>query len=406
MKAPSGISPALTALRIWEAARAKRFEGSDPYDGLRSRLLRPMMKSRRMRLAVIQAVKNCPFDPRSILGIGPGLNPKTLALFRSGAADLPSLPGVSTEGEWMDDALFGMASLPDGKPAFTKERIHSQGLAREIASPGRALPGAFGWGYDFPWQGRAFFLPAYSPTVVTTGFVTEALLHAGSPAASAALSGAAGLVRDCLRRHEYPEGVCFSYSPADATRVYNASLFGARILARCGSDAPAAASAADFVVARQAEDGSWAYGEASHWRWVDSFHTGYVLQLLEELSAALGTRRWDEAIGRGLAFYRSRLFLSDGTARYASDRTRPLDPHCFAQGIVTFLALERHAPDAVEMSLSIARRAMETLWDDRRSGFVFRRGRLFSNRTIHMRWCQAWMFRALSALARRTGDQA
>lgn len=398
--------PARTARRIWDVARDGRFEGSDPYDGLRSRLLSPLTGSRRLRLAIIQIVKNCPFDPRRMLGIGPGLNPKTLALFRAGAADFPSLPAVSTEGEWMDDALFSSASLPDGAPAFTADRSLTPGLARWIASPGRDLPCAFGWGYDFPWQGRAFFQPAYSPTVVITGFVTEALHRAGSPASEAASRGAAGFVKDCLKRHECPGGICFSYSPHDETRVYNASLFGARILARRGEDSSTVASAADFVVSRQRGDGSWVYGEASHWNWVDGFHTGYVLQLLEEISESLDTRRWDEVIEKGLAFYRSRLFLEDGTARFTADRTYPLDPHCFAQGIVTFLALERHMPDAVETSLSIMKRAVDTLWDDRRSGFVFRRGRLLSNRAIHMRWCQAWMFRALCALARRIGEPA
>ena len=43
---------------------------------------------------------------------------------------------------------------------------------------------------------------------------------------------AARFVAERLHRHEDADGICFSYSPTDRTRVYNASLFGAKILAR------------------------------------------------------------------------------------------------------------------------------------------------------------------------------
>lgn len=396
------------ARRIWEDAAGRGFRGPDPYDGLNSRLLRGLLPhSRALRLVVIQTVMRCPLDMRPLLSIPPGLNPKSLALFLSGAASAPGLEGVDRLSGMIEDTLLSLASGPDGSPAWSEGRRLSEGIAERLAEtpPGKAGPA--GWGYDFPWQGRAFLQDAWSPTVVTTGFVTEALAAAGRPSAGFALASAAGFVSRSLARFQCDDGVCFSYSPGDETRVYNASLIGARILARASGvvDRPEyrdlAAKAADYVVSRQGTDGSWAYGEAPHWRWTDGFHTGYVLEALEDLSSLLSTDRWDGSIRAGLRFYRTRLFLEDGTARYFSHRTLPLDPHSAAQGAITFIALRRHLPDAAGFARRIVCRAVERLWDDRRGGFVFRKGRLLTNRTIHTRWSQAWMFRAVCSLLRQ-----
>ena len=35
------------------------------------------------------------------------------------------------------------------------------------------------WGYSFDWQGRAFFAPQGTPTIVPTAFAVRALLEAG-----------------------------------------------------------------------------------------------------------------------------------------------------------------------------------------------------------------------------------
>ncbi len=399
------------AARIWNRALADDFRGPDPYDGLRSRLLFPLVRrSRPLRLALIQSVMRCPFDPRRILLIAPGLNPKALALFLSGIADMPSLPGAGRASEWIEDALLSLSSAPDGTPALSSGRLHREGLGAATALSGERTGLPMGWGYDFPWQGMAFLLPPYFPTSVTTSFVVDALRRAGSPSSAAVTAAAASFVTGSLERSGSEDGICFSYSAGDATRVYNSSLLAARILAQAWVDGgdPAlrdlALSACGFVVSKQADDGSWVYGEAPYWNWIDNFHTGYVLECLEGISMLLGVDEWDRAIARGLEYYENRLFLHDGTARYYSDSTLPLDPHAFAQGALTLLALERHDPAAAGTASRVLLRAVDRLWDARRGGFVHRRHRFHSKRTIHVRWSQAWMFRAICALMRRTGQ--
>jgi hypothetical protein len=404
------MRPALESIgeSIWQSARISGFSGSDPNDGLRSEFLYSL-KSRSMlsRAAAIQLVRRSPVDLRRILGIRPGMYPKALALFLCSASDRPGLPGSAQESTRLQDALLSLASTPDGGPALSPERAVIPGLAAKVSgTSGRDMPDAVGWGYDFPWQGKAFFQPAWAPTAVVTSFAVEGFERSGSPAAGFVAAAAGRFVRSSLNRFESPEGICFSYSPLDRTRVYNASLLAARILVSAanhdmqaaGECRSLAAEACRFVVSRQAADGSWKYGDGPEWNWTDGFHTGFVLQSLTEIAAGLGTDEWVPAVKKGLAFYRDRLFDDEGTARTAPGKAFPLDPHSFAQGALTFLATEDIRPGGAEFACRMLGRAADLLWDDRRRGFIYSRGRLTANRAIHLRWSQAWMLRAISAL--------
>ena len=382
--------------------KALGFAGPDPYDGLNSRLLRPpFSRSRTVRLAVIQAVKRSPFNLRRILLIPPGLNPKGLALILSGLCDLPGADSDPSSIPFLQDTLIKATRRSDGSPLFP-EILEGPGI------DGLSVPAdaEVGWGYDFPWQGKAFFQPAGFPTVVCTSFVIDSLCDSGSMLAEDLLGASERFVTHSLRRYECDDGVCYSYSPTDGTRVYNASLFAAKILARscsvCGGDTAAleseASAIADFVVSRQSVDGSWVYGEANYWQWVDNLHTGFILETLMHLRERLGRTDWDEAISRGLEFYSGKLFMADGTALYYPGRPFPADPHCFAQGALTWIAAGRNGFKVHVEPERIVHRAVDLLWDGRNSGFRLIRFRHDPSRTVYSRWSQAWMFRAIAAL--------
>lgn len=396
---------ATIARRVWTRLDAADFRGSDPYDGLNSRLLAPMLgRSRLLRLAIIQAVKRSPVDLRPLLRVPPGLNPKGLALVLHAASSWDGLGETEDRRAWLVDALLCLASRPDGGPVITGRAI-KPGLARRIAADEEPWPEAVGWGYDFPWQSKAFLQPAFFPTVVASSFVLDALEASGTPALPRVAASIGRFVADHLHCYRDRDGICFSYSPGDTTRVYNASLFGARILAQAAPHVPEEAArwrdlardAVAWVMARQRDDGSWIYGEAEHWHWIDNLHTGFNLETISRLAGLLGTPDWDDGLDRGLAFYRHNLFLPDGTPRYYTDSLYPIDPHSFAQGALTFLALARFQDDGPRFAARILQRGIEELWDERRDGFRFQKHRRYAQRSIHMRWSQAWMLRALCA---------
>lgn len=384
------------ALAVWRHCAATDFAGRDPYDGLKSELLAPVLeRSRLLRLAVIQGVKRCPVDLRPLLQIPPGHNPKGLALLLQGAAAMPDLT-TAAERERLVDMIVGLASHPDGT-AVREGRSTAAGAAAEFVDDDIA---AAGWGYDFPWQSRAFLQPAFYPTVVCTSFVVDAVAETGHPIAPAVAAAAAGFVTGHLHRHEDQTGICYSYSPRDRTRVFNASLFAGKILARGAGDRSGdeAARVVDYVVSRQRDDGSWVYGEADHWQWTDGLHTGFVLETIAGIARLLDEpRRWDTALERGLAFYRDHLFGPDLTPHYFSNRPHPLDSHTVAQAALTFLALADRDSTLAADARGVLELGCKRLYDPARASFAYQRGRWLTSRTTFLRWSQAWMLRALAA---------
>lgn len=400
------------AQRIWLELSSQNFAGTDPYDGLNSRLLAPLLPhSRFLRLLVIQGVKRSPVNLRPLLRVPPGLNPKGLALVLQGAAEFPGLGDTATQQSWLADAILSQASATDGTPAFNNRDVQT-GIANRIAAAPTEMPDAVGWGYDFPWQSKAFLQPAYFPTVVATSFALDGLEMSNSPAWPVAACSAGRFVNEHLHQHVDKKGICFSYSPGDNTRVYNASLFGARILAQTAAHNPSHSEqwqdtsrrAVAWVMDKQAADGSWIYGDANHWQWIDNLHTGFNLETIHRTAKLLATEEWDDGLAKGLKYYRNNLFTADGVPNYYSTSKWPLDPHSFAQGALTFIRLRDFDSDALPFAEKILVRSIEELWDDNRGGFRFQKHRLYSQKSIHMRWSQAWMFRALCAYLAATAS--
>jgi hypothetical protein len=203
-------------LKLEDYCKAEEFRGFDPYDGLTSRFFRsiPLISRNRFaRLVWIQGFKKSPISFRRLVGIRKDFNPKALGLFLSGYVALYKL---SHSRDHFDKIMF-----------FT-DKIFS------LASEGYS---GMCWGYNFDWESRAFFLPKYTPTVVASSFIANALLDAYEITADKKLLEAARstcdfILKDLNRTYDDPGNFIFSYSRFDNSSVFNASLLGSRLLAR------------------------------------------------------------------------------------------------------------------------------------------------------------------------------
>ncbi len=390
----------------WAVLRG--FKGTDPYDGLNSRLLAPLLKnSRFLRLATIQTVKRSPINLRPLLGVPEGYNPKGLALFLSGLGltKEEDKTGNANLITWLEQMILSLASRPDGSPVFSEDRR----IRMDITSAEAEQAGVLAWGYNFPWQSRAFLQPAWYPTVVCSSFVLDALRDSQSVFYPIVARKLAQFTIDSLNVHKDESGICFSYSPRDNTRVYNASLFAAKILVQAAQfeEEPRKArlrklarEACSYVAAKQRANGSWVYGEADHWQWVDNLHTGFVLETMQFITEALETDEFKESLLKGLGYYRSSLFTENGDAKYFENSLYPLDPHGYAQGAITMKKLNE--PDFAERILS---RAVEQLWDESKKGFFRKLSKHSREGLIHLRWNQGWMYKALKERQRQGNDE-
>lgn len=377
--------------------RRHNFAGYDPFDGLNSGVLQatPFKHSRTARLVWTQVIKRSPINLRPLALIQPQKNPKGLA-------------------------LFALAALSRYRRLKTPEaRNEARSLLDNLLQS--QIPGYSGmaWGYSFDWQSRNFFAPEGTPMIVPTAFAVRALLDGQETLSDnryleAARSSCEFILKD-LKRTVSDEGqgeLCFSYSPLDETKVFNASLFAAETLACVGarvgdaefSDAAndLALRAARYVVRRQNDDGSWFYGAGANQRWVDSFHTAYVLLSIARIMKCVRGARMDlePALERGYRFWRDRFFLADGWPKYYHDKLYPADAHAAATAIITFVELQELDCQALPQAELVAAWTIRNLRDSR-GYFYYQRQRFYTVRTPFMRWTQAWTLYGLARLMER-----
>jgi hypothetical protein len=377
---------------LWKWCRACGLAGYDPYDALNSRIFQatPFRNSPAARLAWTQFHKRSPINFRSLAGVPRERNSKAIA-------------------------LFALAALADYRRRPTRENeTEAQELLEDLIWMHlKGFKGA-AWGYNFGWQSRSFFAPCGTPTIVPTAFAARALTEAaevlgGNEFLPFARTICDFILNDLKRTSESSDEVCFSYSPLDQTRVFNASLLAAEVLATIGKQvndpglSEWARRATLYVVRRQREDGSWAYGEDSHQGWADNFHTAFILTSLSRVTDALAAsgagdvEQIDGAIQRGYEFWTERFFLGHGWPKYFPDHLYPADIHSAASAIVALVEMRGRIPGTMMRADAIAEWAIENL-RDRRGYFYYQRRRFFKVRIPYMRWSEAWMMYALARL--------
>lgn len=380
------ISLAYEKLQSW--CREQNYEGHDPFDGLNSRLFQstPLRNSRIARLAWTQLFKRSPLNLRGVTGVPAEKNAK-------GAA------------------LFTLAALARFRTDRTKaNEAEAQHFLDELMSLGVLGFSGIAWGYNFDWQGRAFFAPRGTPTIVPTAFAARALVEAALAFddeiyLQIARSACDFILIDLNRSVETEEEVCWSYSPLDRTRVFNASLLAAETLATVSTLtgetelSELAVRGARYVARRQRPDGSWAYGEADFQSWSDNFHTAFILTSMSRIMGSSDSARaeFSETVKLGYEFWRKNFFLADGWPKYYHDRPFPVDVHSAAAAIVALLELHHLDDEASVFAHEIALWSINNL-SDSRGYFYYQRHRFYTTRIPYIRWSQAWIMYALARL--------
>jgi hypothetical protein len=384
---------------LFSWCRQHDFAGHDPFDALNSRVFQstPLAQSRNARFIWTQLVKRSPADVRGLARVPAERNAKGIALFA--LAQIANYRRVKSEEA----------------AASAREFLSSLLTMRICGYSGAA------WGYNFDWQSRNFFASRNTPTIVPTAFAARALIESARCSRDVgqdeqdfqdlqeknlkeARSVCDFILKDLPRSVETEREVCFSYAPQSDTRIFNASLLAAEVLASVGQLTretellKLAERATRYVVNNQQPDGSWSYGTDPKQSWKDNFHTAYVLFSLKRiLDVSPAKEEFQPALERGYRFWKSNFFLAEGWPKYYDDDPYPVDTHAAASAIVTFLECRDLDPDAARLAQNVANWTIDNLRDSR-GFFYYQKRRFYTVRKPYMRWTQAWMLYALSLL--------
>src|SRR5690606_2720448 len=263
---------------------------------------------------------------RALVGVKKDYNPKGLGLFLTGYCNLYKI-------EKKQDYLDKINSL-----GYEIIKLKTNGYSGAC------------WGYNFDWQARAFFQPKYTPTVVATTFIGEALLEAyeitkNQDFLDTAISTSDFVLKDLNKSYDDDNDFTLSYSPLDQTQVFNAGLLGAKLLCliykRTNNQdlLDQAKKVVAYVCKKQNPDGSWAYGTLPFHQWIDNFHTGYNLECISIYQEVSGDRSFKKNIESGLKYYLEIFFRPEGISKYYNNKTYPIDIHAPAQLLVTLKQL-------------------------------------------------------------------
>jgi hypothetical protein len=360
------------------------YRGYDTFDGLNARFVRPFtFNSKFLRTVLLQGVRRFPINLRPLLGVPAAHSSKGMGFLARG---------------------FIRLNVATGNPSWNEKAKMALEWLIEHRSPGYS--GAC-WGNHFDYQSRGFYLPKGVPTIVWTALIGHAFLDGwehfrDNAYLDIAVSACEHIVHDLAA---VPSGnaVCLSYIPGKNTLVHNANTLGASLLARVDA---AVGNRKYGILARKAftytgdclhPDGSLYYGEKENLRWVDNFHTAYVLDCFKIYKQSAGDDRFDGVMMRCYEYWKMNFFLSDGTPKYYHHKTLPLDIQCSAQAIDT-LVLFREDPESLPLAVKIANWTIANMQD--RSGYFYYRrySKFLVNKTPTLHWGQATMLCALSGL--------
>ncbi len=370
------IEESLTALIKW--IETEDYKGYDPYDLLSSPAINKF-KSNTARFYIQQSGKFFPINLRPLLGVKKEYNPKGLGLISASYMKIYEATGEEENRQKAEKLILMLERLRS--PSFKE----------------------YAWGYNFPWASRSFYLPAFYPSIVVSSTIGKSLyLHyklTDSKDSIIKVKSIGRFILNEVNRYETEEHLCFSYTPYDRTRIFNASLMGAELLSHIYKETgdeqlrKTILKAIKYVIENQSEGGAWAYGYSESDKEIlqFDFHQGFVIDSLNSISKNIKYEIKD-VIDAGRTFYKEKLFYPNGMSIYRFPKKYPVDIHNQAQGVITFSKLKDE---------EFARKIADWTIDNMQSHdgyFYYQRWPFLINHIPYIRWGQAWMMFALSSL--------
>ena len=367
---------------LLESFKKNDFKGYDPFDSLNSKLFQssPFKNNKFCKLIFTQLGKRSFLNFRKLLLIPKSRNPKGIALVILGLIEDFER---TKDNYYLENAKILVDWLLTNTCDKNKWKYNS-------------------WGYNFEWQAKAFNVPLGTPNIVTTYFVSLSIYKLGllvgdKNLQTEALNSAYFMCENLIRKVK--DNYVFNYVPNYDAFVHNANLFGSYWCLLCGTKnndenlIKKSLSAIEFTIKDQNSNGSWVYGHQSHHKWIDSFHTGYNLELIYQIHKINNSDQYKKIINLGYRYYINTFVLDDGRVKYFDKSLYPLDVHSYSQAIILIKTID---PKNLKLLDKIVSSLLEHMFLIKHNRFKYQKGKFLSNNINYFRWTQAWAYYSLS----------
>lgn len=360
------------------------YKGYDPADGLTS-YLRPLTFGNLLldRL-LLQLVQRSPINLRPLLGIKP----------------LDSFIGRG----YMARGYLTMFKTT-GNENYKDKAVSCLDFLKSNKAPGFKH---YSWGKMFDFASRGGRYGVFEPITVWTSLIGQAFLDAYEIINNKEYLEIASSICEWildLPRNQTESGLCLNYTAFGVGNctIHNQSMLGAAMLARTAKFIgkseylKVAKEAITYTCSRQLPNGSWFYGEAPQYHWIDNFHTGYNLDALKCYIESTGDRTFEINMKKGLDFFKENFFESTGRPKYYCKRAYPIDSQCASQAIETLANFSAYDESCLVLGLRVAKWSVENMQDPA-GYFYFRQYPFMTLRVPMIHWAQSTTYCALALL--------
>jgi rhamnogalacturonyl hydrolase YesR len=363
----------------------------DPFDGLSASAAKLLtFNNHYLRIIWQQSVRRFPFNLRPLVGIKRQTGSKGMGFCALGYLKMYQ---ATQKKEYLEKVQYCLDWLI---------KNYTKGFS------------GFCWGNHFSYESRGGRISKGLPTIVWTSLISNVFLDAyeafDEPEyLDVAKSAGDFTINDIGRYIDSEDTIFFMYTPSNKDipeirrAIHNSNVLAGSLLARLYKHTgnsellSLAKKSIYFTLKYQRSKGEWYYGEPKKYQWVDSFHTGYVLESIYAYMNATGDRTVEEKLVRGYKYFISAFFKEDGTPNYYDYKTYPLDIQCASQGIQTLVNLREYDESSLDLAMKVALWTIKHMQDPK-GYFYFRKYPFITNKTPMFHWGQATMLAALGAL--------
>jgi len=266
------------------------------------------------------------------------------------------------------------------------------------------------WGYPYDWVTLNGMMKRQTPLITTTPYVYEAFLQVYQLDPDKKWRA----ILESIARHaaydikDFPiseTASSCSYNPYDRGGVINAAAYRSFLLTSAsnlfanGSYWKIAERNLNFVLENQNQDGSWFYAVDGVRDFVDHYHTCFVMKALAKIHSLTGHKACLGALSKGVNYYLTNLFDTDGLPRPFSKAPRltvyKRELYDCAECINLCLLLRDRFPQLNQTLHAVLEGVLKD-WIKPDGSFRSRRLHFgWDNVPMH-RWGQSQMFRSLA----------
>jgi hypothetical protein len=190
------------------------------------------------------------------------------------------------------------------------------------------------------------------------------------------------------------------YYPGQTIPTYNVNAMAAYVFAMVNNiykneivSLETIDSLINFLLDGQNKNGSWFYSESKNGKWIDGFHSGYIIESLSYMN--INEILHDDSFQKSVSYYIDNLFTNEGIPKYYNNKIYPIESQNCAQAIQTISKLiMNHKFDYFILLENIIDNVIKHLYNSN-GYFYYKKEKYFTNKNIFFRWSISPMLLAL-----------